>query len=101
MNKENEVVAFPRLPENNWRSDWPYLITLSDGAQLAAYPTIGHVDENENFCFGSACSTEMWHVSDRIMEHPWIVQCANARIIQVEHVAAWQPLKPGSWPQSN
>lgn len=94
MSETKKRKRFPVIPQNNWRSDWPYIVTLSDGARLPAYPVIGRVDADNNFCFGEHCTDTMWYVSDRLVEHSLITELVNARIIRVECVVEYQDLQP-------
>lgn len=94
MDAENIGKQFPSLPRHSWRSDWPYIVTLIDGTRLPAYPAVGKIDENNNFCVGEICNDMMWYVSDRLVEHVLITELQNGRIIYTQHVAAFNPLQP-------
>lgn len=84
--------SFPKLEKHTWRSDWPYIITLTDGKSLSAYPAVGKVNEDEEFCFGESCKDPVWYVADNIVEHDAIKSLCNARLIAVSDVADWKPL---------
>lgn len=85
-------IPFPEIETHNWRSDWPYVITLKDDIRIAAYPVHGKINEENQFCIGENCQEPMWYVSDSIVKHDCIDNYDNAVIIKHEHVKEWEPL---------
>lgn len=94
MAPKNTCTSFPQLPKQSWRSDWPYIVTLTDGSRLPAYPAVGKIDADNNFCVGEICTDTMWYISDRLVEHALITELQNGRIIHTEHVTSYQDLQP-------
>ena len=86
MSKEN---SFPSLKEKHWRTDWPMIVTLSDGKRMPAYPIHGHVNTNNGLCFGEECEDKMWMVMDNMIEHEDIQNLMNGRVIMPEKVKSW------------
>lgn len=88
---------FPVLAPNVWRTERPYIVTLVDGDRMPAYPVIGKVNEEGEFCFGAACQDKMWLVADRMIENPLITECGQSRILPTEAVSQWEALaKPAN-----
>lgn len=85
-------MQFPELPPNVWRAKRPYIVTLVDGDRMPAYPVIGEINEDGNFCFGLACQEKMWLVADRMIESPLITECGQTRILALEKVSQWEAL---------
>ncbi|WP_213664154.1 hypothetical protein [Stutzerimonas stutzeri] len=83
---------FPVLAPNVWRSDRPYIVTLVDGDRMPAYPVVGAINEDGEFCVGSACQDKMWLVADRMIESPLIIECRQSRILALETVTRWESL---------
>lgn len=89
---ENESKSFPVLNVTDWRSSWPYLVTLTDGVKLPAYPVVGLINEDGRFCIGESCREKMWYVSDKLIEHKMIADLENARIVDAKYVSDWQEI---------
>jgi len=85
-------MEFPVLAPNVWRSERPYIVTLVDGDRMSAYPVIGMINEDNEFCFGSACQDNMWLVEDRLVENSLITECGQSRILAPESVSHWEAL---------
>jgi len=83
---------FPVLAPNVWRTERPYIVTLVDGDRMPAYPVIGAINDDGEFCFGSACQDQMWMVADRMIESPLIIECHQSRILALETVTHWEAL---------
>ena len=88
-----QIKEFPVLDGKVWRSAWPYLVTLSDGVKLPAYPVVGRVNQESQFRFGDACTDRMWYVADKFLEHNIIKDLENARVIDIFNVIDWQEIK--------
>lgn len=85
-------MEFPVLAPDVWRTERPYIVTLVDGDRMPAYPVIGKINEDGEFCFGSACQDKMWLVADRMIENSLITECGQSRILALESVSQWEAL---------
>jgi len=83
---------FPVLAPNVWRTERPYIVTLVDGDRMPAYPVVGAINEDGEFCVGSACKDKMWLVADRMIESPLIIECRQFRILALKTVSRWEAL---------
>lgn len=89
-------MTFPKLPQNNWRSERPYIVTLVDGDRLPAYPVLGKIsDDEEFFSFGELCQDQMWIVTDPMILHPLITHYGDMRILKTSDVSDWEPIATG------
>ena len=86
-------MSFPDIPENHWRSERPYIVTLIDGDRFPAYPILGDIDDEEIVTFGQHCQEKMWMVVDPMIMNPLINHYGNIRILKVSDVTHWEPIQ--------
>lgn len=92
-------MQFPTLAPNVWRSPRPYLVTLTDGDRMPAYPVICKVEDGGIY-FGEACKEPMWLVHDTYIESTLITECNTGRVIETKHVVAWEEIVPVNFDQA-
>lgn len=79
---------FPALGRNVWRSERPYLVTLTDGALIPAYPVVGKLGE-DGLRVGGSCKDTLWVVNDPYIEHTLIDDHGSVRTVSKDAVTQW------------